>query len=487
MPIIKTISVSRSSKVNLGDYESRDAFASVGIDLEPGDCVHEVYDAAWSLVQRQVQHQENIIREGDHPMPIKNLQSKRRARFPVLGNIRKGSPKGTSKTSGWQGGDELDYWRVEFDDEEMQAEFESLYGEEPRSIRCMFLNAGVDEVFHAWNESYNKRGELTHRCDGEIMVFPREQRGQPCTGGCSAYGRLYVWLYELGRVGLMRVRTTSKHDIVHITDQLVGIKSVAGQLTGIPLVIRREQREITMQDGRRRARWMISVEIDAEKWSGSFVDAVADADIDTETGEVIKEPSRQTAPSADPERQSHVGLRQFANMPGSPATTNQRGFVAGLLTDLVGEGARVELLAALTGHTSTSELSMAQASALIEWAQTENAKEEAAACLREYAEESGQADMFDDANPPSELDAAFPAALGGWSQDQVDNLIERMRGETLLCPTGTEDEARGLLMRYGKNLDPGMVQAALAKLRKYVQNWADLEAAKDEAEPQGLL
>lgn len=283
-----SITVSRSAKINIGNYESRDAFASIQIELEAGDSLEEAYGAAWYEVQRQIHEQENIIRNGDEDMPIKKLQSRRRARFPVLGNIRKGSPKGTSQTKGWQGGDELDHWRVEFDEPELQAAFDALYGDEPREIRCMLLYDTVDEVLHAWQESYNSKGELTHRCDGETMVFPADKRGQPCTGGCKPYARLYVWLYELPRVGCMRVRTTAQHDISWLTDALVGIESVHGRLTGIPLILKREEREITMLNNQREKRWMVGLEIDAERWSG-----LDDADapiVDQETGEVLDEP-----------------------------------------------------------------------------------------------------------------------------------------------------------------------------------------------------
>lgn len=284
-----SITVSREKTVRLRAYENEKVFANLQVELEAGDSLEEAYGAAWYEVQRQIHEQERIIREGDEDMPIKKLQSRRRARFPVLGNIRKGSPKGTSQTKGWQGGDELDHWRVEFDEPELQAAFDALYGDEPREIRCMLLYDTVDEVLHAWQESYNKKGELTHRCDGETMVFPPEKRGEPCTGGCKPYARLYVWLYELPRVGCMRVRTTAQHDISWLTDTLVGIESVHGHLTGIPLVLKREEREITMLNKRRETRWMVGLEIDAERWSG--LDDADDAvpTIDEETGEVLDE------------------------------------------------------------------------------------------------------------------------------------------------------------------------------------------------------
>jgi hypothetical protein len=72
----------------------------------------------------------------------------------------------------------------------------------------------------------------------------------------------------------------------------------------------------------------------------------------------------------------------------------QRGMVAGKLTELVGEAARVELLEWLSGQTSTADLTKAQASGIIEWAMTERAKEEAAECLRAFALQRGQVDVF---------------------------------------------------------------------------------------------
>jgi len=290
---LTAITTSRSRKVNLGNYESADAFASATVELEPGDNPATVWNWAWATVQRQIIEQVELIKSGDKLMPIVRLQSRTRATFPSLGSIYKGSPKGTSTRGKWQGGDDLDYFRVELNDDELQAQFEELYGDKPTAIRCMLMADDIDEVFSAWQEVWNGRGECTHRCDGETIVYPREQRGKPCQSTeCAPRGRLYIWLYELPRVGLVTSRTGSKYDIVGLTGNLHAIAAVAGQLNNIPLVLRRDDREIVNKiTGKKETKSLLSLEIDGERWQSPALASDDDTIIvDTETGEIYDEP-----------------------------------------------------------------------------------------------------------------------------------------------------------------------------------------------------
>jgi len=173
MPKVTTITVSRSGKFNIGNYESRDAFASATVELEDGDKLDEIYKMAWATVQRQIHEQEQIIRTGDAQMPIRDLQQG--AMFPIIGHVRKGAPKGENRP-----GKDLDYFRVEFDGGDaklMNEQFVKLYGKEPRELKIMLLDDNIDRVFDAWRETYVSGG-LTHRCDGEFIVYPPEARAK---------------------------------------------------------------------------------------------------------------------------------------------------------------------------------------------------------------------------------------------------------------------------------------------------------------------
>lgn len=219
-------------------------------------------------------------------MPIKGMTDQAPS-FPQIGVIRKGAPK---PKDGKRPGKDLQYFRVEFDEEEVEAAevFARIYGNTPTEINILIPFDEIDRSWEAWREAY-VASALIHRCDGENVVYAIDpktgevlvQNGvsvkthQPvaCDGKakCKPTGRLRVIIPELQRLAYMLVLTTSIHDICNISKQLKGIKDMNGdRLRGIPLVLRRRPKKISTPSGpngkrARRVKWLLSIEADP-KW-----------------------------------------------------------------------------------------------------------------------------------------------------------------------------------------------------------------------------
>ena len=100
-------------------------------------------------------------------MPIKGITD-REERFPEIGQIRKGAPK---NDKGYVGKD-LDYFRVEFDEQEKDAAklFNSIYGDKPQEIIVVLAFDEVDRVWDAYLEAYTA-GRMVARSDGEKYLY----------------------------------------------------------------------------------------------------------------------------------------------------------------------------------------------------------------------------------------------------------------------------------------------------------------------------
>lgn len=79
---------------------------------------------------------------------------------------------------------------------------------------------------------------------------------------------------------------------------------------------------------------------------------------------------------------------------GEAITDKQKALLAMKLNELVGDSKRHELMHYVFGVSSSSELTKKQASALIDWALSDGAKEQAEMILRSGALQQGQVDMF---------------------------------------------------------------------------------------------
>lgn len=211
-------------------------------------------------------------------MPIRSLGD-RGPSFPQLGNIRKGA----KKTNENKPGADLSYFRFESHDAEAVQAFEKFYGKEPRAIRIFLPFPTLDENFEYWREEWSA-SSLKHRCDEQEMVlwltpggsYSTERRACPYADiednkkkGCKAVGRLKVIVPEFRRLAYVTVHTTSGHDLRNILDNLRALYSGRQNLTGVPLIMRRVEKEISTprENGQRvRAKkWLIEIEA-APQW-----------------------------------------------------------------------------------------------------------------------------------------------------------------------------------------------------------------------------
>lgn len=241
-------------------------------------------------------------------MPIAGLTD-RAASFPRIGVLRKGA----AKVSDRQPGKDLTHFRFDTDDDQAAAQFAEAYGAEPRAIRIYLPYDGVEENFVTWQEHW-AAGGLMHRCDGVTCVMRRTANGSgydrspaPCPhinlpkdhrDRCKPVGRLSVIIPELKRLAYVTVLTHSIHDIISLTEQLSALSGVAGRLRGIPMILRRTEREISMPDGKggrvRRAKWLLSIEA-APHWVGLQLEAQERAALPPAAAQPLALPAPQGA------------------------------------------------------------------------------------------------------------------------------------------------------------------------------------------------
>ena len=236
-------------------------------------------------------------------MGIKGLTD-RGLSFPEIGQIRKGAKK-----EGNRPGFDLTYFRVEFDEREVEAaeKFHSVYGEKPAEIRIVLPFNDIPRMWDAWLEAYTA-GRMIARSDGEYYTYLIDTKtgeilvksgldvktglpkpyvdGQPVgyyMDGkgkqqpvfCKPTGRLKIIIPELGRAAYLTLMTTSKHDIANISAQLEAFRTVNnGLIAGIPLILRRRPKKISCPnpDGTRarREKWMVSIEADPQ-WMSQMI------------------------------------------------------------------------------------------------------------------------------------------------------------------------------------------------------------------------
>lgn len=206
-------------------------------------------------------------------MPIQGLTTKA-ASFVELGTIRKGG----AKTDPKRPGPDLDYFRFVTADQEAADAFKEAFTDKPRSIEFVLPFESLEENYEAWREAYVASG-LAHRCDGVTCVQWRDDKGKmqfgekPCptpseaerkAGGCKQVGRLKIIIPALKRFAYITVTTTSIYDIMTMYQNLLAIQMVSGTLRGVPMILRRTEKEIsTPAEGGNRARrkkWLLSIE-----------------------------------------------------------------------------------------------------------------------------------------------------------------------------------------------------------------------------------
>lgn len=230
-------------------------------------------------------------------MPIKGLTDRGMA-FPEIGQIRKGAPK---PEKGNRPGKDLKYFRVEFDEQEVDAQelFEKVYGTEPQEINIYLPYDEIDRCWDANLEAYtasqmiarsdgetyqylkdHETGEVLVRngieiatgepkpyVEGEPASYYTDQKGKKQPIFCKPTGRLKVIIPALERLCYLTLHTTSFYDIVNISSQLEALAFVnQGKLQGIDIVLKRKPSMVSTPDHKdktkrvRREKWLISLE-----------------------------------------------------------------------------------------------------------------------------------------------------------------------------------------------------------------------------------
>lgn len=232
-------------------------------------------------------------------MPIRGLTDRGLA-LPEIGQIRKGAKKEPNKP-----GADLTYFRIEFaeGEEKTSAKFRSVYGDKPNAIRVILPFNEVERMWDAWKEAYTA-GRMVARSDGEYIAYQLDKNGEIIVhswvdkdgnkvphpkDNIAGYdyqnspvkfknsGRLKVIIPDLERAAYLTVMTTSTHDIGNISEQLAAFKELNnGQLAGIPFILRRRPKEISMPKSSsdptrvRRKKFLISIEVDPEWAKAKF-------------------------------------------------------------------------------------------------------------------------------------------------------------------------------------------------------------------------
>lgn len=376
-------------------------------------------------------------------MTIKGLTN-RGAAFAQIGNIRKGA-KVTK--NGVERPVDLKYFRVEFDDLEAEraSKFVQIYGQQPTEINILIPFDEVDRCWDAWCEGYTA-GRMVARSDGEHFLYLVDlasgevivQDGVDKHGNrvphktvigtagkseikCKPVGRLKVIVPELQSAAYLVLHTTSWHDIRNISEQLEGIRMLnGGRLVGIPLVLRRRPKKISIPkpDGTRARmeKWLISIEADPrwvaamigklqhaalpatiidpampepkqeiedevetgifedeeddEYWNG--IDDGGDPDPEPPPMAEVPGPASQEPLRYEPDKLKSRIAEIAAQMTKAKAGNEQRGLVCVCLEQALSSGGdakanRKQLLHWLTGKSSMTEIDDPTASALYRW------------------------------------------------------------------------------------------------------------------------
>lgn len=198
-------------------------------------------------------------------MPIQGLTDVGRSRFPTGGIIRKGAPR---PADGRRPGEDLEWFRFTSDDTRLLDRWREIYGDKPSEVRVYLPGASADDNFEAWREHW-EAGGLIHRCDGincvlwrdphtaEIVSTPRKcpfLNAPRAEKLCKPVGRLSVLIRDFGRMVGVTVLTTSLHDIMELQGNLAALEMITGNLRGIPLVLSRAKRKISMPDQKNKGK-----------------------------------------------------------------------------------------------------------------------------------------------------------------------------------------------------------------------------------------
>jgi hypothetical protein len=198
-------------------------------------------------------------------------------RRPAIGKINKGGAKGTSTRGGWQGGDNLAYFRFTSEIPEVAQVFKAHYGDQPAEIRVYFLDDLVEDVFYTFTGMTGGGGLLLWRGDGEHVTGkrdPKTKKWQNLTGQNVAqpenfkeFGRMQCVVPELAKAGfrgIVRFNTTGRYDVRNISKELHSAFEKLGTLRQVPFLLFRVEQWIVQPDGTRRKDSLVHVCLEAD-------------------------------------------------------------------------------------------------------------------------------------------------------------------------------------------------------------------------------
>lgn len=201
-------------------------------------------------------------------MPIKGLTN-RKPKFPRLGIIRKGAEKKQGKP-----GEDLNYFRFDAPKSTLD-EVKNLYGEQPSSLRVFLPHHDTPSNFPCWMEEWFQ-SKMNRRCDGDNQLIwfnngAYSKEPKPCEGHscqCKEVGRFQVILPELKRLGYFEVQTHSKWDILRLNENLEAVYQSLGSLRGVPMVLSRKEREVSIPRNGGRAKvtkFLLDIEVESSQ------------------------------------------------------------------------------------------------------------------------------------------------------------------------------------------------------------------------------
>lgn len=187
------------------------------------------------------------------------------ARWPRLGVLHKGAPKPNDKQPGRDLGERLRFAPAG-EDADIGLDWQETFGGMEVDELAIRLPYGtVDANWQAWKEHW-VAGGLVYRCDGKDHVLWRDDAGEyrtdptPCPGSprceAKAVGRLELVCLDLARLGTVTLVTTSINDIRNIDGCLRALALTVGDLSRIPMFLKRVPRDISTpgQSGKRQRR-----------------------------------------------------------------------------------------------------------------------------------------------------------------------------------------------------------------------------------------
>lgn len=194
--------------------------------------------------------------------------------LPTFGKLKKGGEKGDNRP-----GQDLDYYRVDFDDSfaHLESAFTEKYGNTPRTFENVMLPSAMQEsVFDSWYQAFGANKTLKTQCDGKQQTLywvegkgysrepkPCAMKDGVCPNQCDSRGYLLIILPDfceaVGQLGFFTVQTSSLVDIQHIASVLAFVSGI-GELDNQRYTLTRTKKSFTPLIKGKRAKvekWMI--------------------------------------------------------------------------------------------------------------------------------------------------------------------------------------------------------------------------------------